>query len=171
MVTKQILPVICNHCKEAACVAACPTRATEKRAEDGIVWIDANKCVGCRYCLVACPYQMRTYHADNRKEYWPGQGLTELERFGREEFYPLQPKTVIKCNFCMERLEEGQRKGLKVGIDREAAPVCVNACPVKARTFGDLDDPSSNVSKLINERKGYPLHPEYGTEPSVCYLD
>ncbi|MFC1816172.1 4Fe-4S dicluster domain-containing protein [Thermodesulfobacteriota bacterium] len=171
MVTKQILPVICNHCKEAACVVVCPTGATEKREADGIVWVDPDKCVGCRYCLIACPYQMRTYHADNRKEYWPDKGLSELERFGREEFYPLQPKTVIKCNFCMERLEEGQRKGLQVGIDREATPICVNACPVKARIFGDLDDPGSNVSKLIKERRGYPLHPEYGTEPSVHYLD
>ena len=71
----------------------------------------------------------------------------------------------------MERLEEGQRNGLQVGIDRDATPVCVNACPVKARTFGDLDDPNSNVSKLIKERRGYQLHPEYGTEPSVYYLD
>ena len=82
-----------------------------------------------------------------------------------------QTGVVVKCNFCMERLDEGQRQGLRVGIDREATPICVNACPVKARTFGDLDDPNSNVSKLIKERKGYPLHPEYGTEPSVCYVD
>jgi Fe-S-cluster-containing dehydrogenase component len=169
-VTKQVLPVLCNHCKEAACVKACPTGATEKR-EDGIVWVDADKCVGCRYCIVACPYQMRTYHSDNRKEYWPGQGLSELERIGREVLYPLQPKTVIKCNFCMERLDKASNNGLKPGIDREVTPTCVNTCPVKARTFGDLDDPTSNVSKLIKDRKGYNLHPEYGTEPSVYYLD
>ena len=77
----------------------------------------------------------------------------------------------IKCNFCMERIDEGLSKGLKPGIGRDATPVCVNACPVKARTFGDLDDPNSNVSKLIKERKGYQLHPEHGTDPSVYYLD
>ena len=71
----------------------------------------------------------------------------------------------------MEKLEEGKNNGLTVGIDREASPTCVNACPVKARTFGDLDDPNSNVSKLIKERKGTTLHPEYGTEASVYYLD
>ena len=169
-VTKQILPVICNHCKEAACVKVCPTGATTKR-EDGIVWVDADKCVGCRYCVIACPYQMRTYLSDNKKEYWPGQGLSELERFGREVFYPLEEKTVVKCNFCIERIDSAKGNGLKPGIDREVTPVCVNACPVKARTFGDLDDPNSNVSKLIKERKGYPLHHEYGTEPSVYYLD
>ncbi|MBI2850535.1 MAG: 4Fe-4S dicluster domain-containing protein [Chloroflexi bacterium] len=169
-VTKQILPVLCNHCKEAACVKVCPTGATQKR-EDGIVYVNSEECVGCRYCIVACPYQMRTYNSDGNKEYWPGQGLTELERVGREILYPLEPNTVIKCNFCMEKLDEGLRKGLKIGIDREATPTCVNACPVKARTFGDLDDPNSNVSKLIKERKGYPLHSELGTEPSVYYLD
>ena len=169
-VTKEILPVICNHCKEAACVEVCPTGATTKR-EDGIVYVDADKCVGCRYCLVACPYQMRTYLSDNKKEYWPGQGLSELEKFGREVFYPLQAGTVIKCNFCIERMDKAKETGLKIGIDREATPVCVNACPVKARTFGDLDDPNSNISILIKERKGHQLHHEYGTEPSVYYLD
>ena len=153
-----------------ACVQACPTGASMKR-EDGIVIVQKDSCVGCRYCLVACPYQMRTYLSDNKKEYWPGQGLSELEKFGREVFYPLQEKTVVKCNFCIERIDNAKDNGLKIGIDREVTPVCVNACPVKARTFGDLDDPNSNVSKLIKERKGHQLHHEYGTEPSVYYLD
>jgi Fe-S-cluster-containing dehydrogenase component len=168
-VSKEILPVLCNHCKEAACVRVCPSGATTKR-EDGIVIIDADKCVGCRYCLIACPYQARTYHADKKKEYWPGQGITELERIGHE-ICPLQPGTVVKCNFCVERIDDGLRRGLQPGIDRDATPICVNACPVKARTFGDLDDPNSNVSRLIKERKGYALHPEYGTEPSLYYVD
>lgn len=168
-VSKEILPVLCNHCMEAACVRVCPTGATTRR-EDGIVIIDADKCVGCRYCLIACPYQARTYHADKRKEYWPGQGITELERVGRE-IYPIQPRTVIKCNFCMERIDDGFRHGLQVGIDRDATPICVNACPVVARTFGDLDNANSNVSRLIKERKGRVLHPEYGTEPSVYYIE
>lgn len=170
MVTKQILPVLCNHCKEPACVKACPTGASSQR-EDGIVTIDADKCAGCRYCLIACPFQMRTYYTNGKREYWPGQGLTELERIGREVLYPLQEGTVLKCDFCMDRVDDGLRRGLKPGIDWDATPVCVNACPVTARTFGDLDDPNSNVSRLIKERKGYVLHPEYGTEPSVHYID
>ncbi|MBI2848313.1 MAG: 4Fe-4S dicluster domain-containing protein [Chloroflexi bacterium] len=168
-VTKQILPVLCNHCKEAACVKVCPTQATTRREEDGLVIIDSNKCVGCRYCVIACPYQNRTFYADGKKEYWPGQGFTELELMGRQ-LYPLQPGTVIKCNFCVERIDAGLKKGLKPGLDREATPACVITCPAKARYFGDLDDPNSEVSRLIIERKGAQLHPEYGTDPSVYYL-
>lgn len=167
-VTKQMYPVLCNHCEEAACVKACPSGATTRR-EDGIVIVDYDKCVGCRYCLIACPYQQRTYYADGKKEYFPGQGLTELEIIGRE-LYPLQTGTVVKCNFCAERLDEGVKNGLEPGEDREATPACVNVCPAKARTFGDLDDPNSEVSKLIRDRKGFQLHPEYGTEPSVYYI-
>ncbi len=167
-VTKQLYPVLCNHCDEAACVKACPTGATSKR-EDGLVSINYDECVGCRYCLIACPYQQRTYYSDGKKEYFPGQGLTELELIG-QELYPLQPGTVIKCNFCMERIDQGLAKGLRPGADREATPVCVNACPPKARTFGDLNDPDSEISTLIKQRQGLQLHPEYGTDPSVYYV-
>lgn len=167
-VTKQIYPVSCNHCKEAACVKVCPTRATIRR-RDGIIVIDSNKCVGCRYCVVACPYQQRTYHSDGNKEYFPGQGFTEYEIMGRR-LYPLQPGTVVKCNFCAERIDKGISQGLRPGIDREASPACVIACPPKARYFGDLDDPASEVSRLIKEKKGFQLNPEYGTEPSIYYI-
>jgi len=167
-VSKQMYPVSCNHCKEAVCVKACPTRATTRR-EDGIVIIDADKCVGCRYCLIACPYQQRTFYADGKKEYFPGQGLTEYEVIGKE-LYPLQTGTVVKCNFCTERIDAGIGKGLKPGLDREATPACIITCPTRARYFGDLDDPNSEVAMLIKERRGYQLHPEYGTEPSVYYI-
>lgn len=167
-VTKQIYPVLCNHCQEAACVKACPTRATTRR-EDGVVTVDPDKCVGCRYCLVACPYQQRSYYADDKKEYYPGQGLTEYETIGKE-LYPLEKGTVVKCNFCAERIDAGLKNGLTPGIDREATPACVITCPTQARVFGDLDDPESEVNTLIKERRGNRLHPEYGTEPSVYYL-
>jgi len=166
-VTKQLYPVLCSHCKEALCVKACPTGATRKR-EDGIVWIDQNKCVGCRYCLIACPYQVRSYYSEE-KEYFPHQGLTEFEEM-RKRLYPLQTGVVLKCTFCLERIDSGIKQGLKPGVDREATPACVIICPAKARYFGDLDDPGSEVSSLIMEKRAVQLHPEYGTDPSVYYV-
>lgn len=168
---KLIYPVLCNHCEEAACVEACPTGATYQR-EDGIVLVNADECVACRACLVSCPYQQRTYFDKEKKEaeYFPGQGKTELELLG-EKLYPLQEGTVIKCNFCVERITEGLDKGLVPGKDRDATPACVNACPVNARTFGDLDDKTSEISQLIKEENGKQLRPEFGTEPAVYYID
>ena len=166
-ITKQMYPVLCNHCKDPACVKACPTGATQQD-ENGIVWVDQDKCVGCRYCLIACPYQVRTYYA-GEKEYFPGQGITELERVKRK-LYPLQTGVVLKCTFCREKVYDAMNHGFKPGIDREATPACVNVCPTKARVFGDLDDPNSEVSLLISERKAVQLHPEYGTDPSVYYI-
>ena len=165
---KHIYPVLCNHCKEPACVDVCPTGATQQREEDGIVWVDSNKCIGCRYCLIACPYQVRTFYADE-KEWFPGQGFTEWEEM-REKIYPLQTGTVYKCNFCKERIDEAVAKGLKPGVDWEATPACVNTCPTKARYFGDLDDAESEVSRLISGRRAVQLHPEFGTDPSVYYI-
>ena len=168
-VTNHIYPVLCNHCREAICVTVCPSGATTRR-EDGLVDIDHEKCVGCRYCLIACPYQQRTYYRDDKKGYFPGQGLTELEVIGKE-MNPLPSGTVVKCTLCKERIDEGLLRGLKPGVDREATPACVANCPVEARHFGDLDDSNSEVSKLVRRRKGFQLRPESGTDPSVYYVD
>jgi len=167
-VRKLILPVLCNHCSEPACVEVCPTGASYKR-EDGVVIIDADKCVGCGYCIMACPYKQRTRY-DERKESYPGQGYTPFELMA-EELYPLQEKTAVKCNFCVEKIDEGLSRGLIPGIDRDATPACVIACPTNARTFGDLDDPTCDAARLIREKKGEQLHPDFGTDPSVYYLD
>jgi phenylacetyl-CoA:acceptor oxidoreductase 27-kDa subunit len=166
---KIIMPVQCNHCKEAACVKVCPTGASHQR-EDGLVLVDSEKCVGCNYCVVACPYQQRTPYEDPKSEYFPGKGLTPYEILGKQLF-PYQAGTVLKCTFCVERLDEGIKKGLKPGIDRDATPACAITCPTKTRIFGDLDDPTSEVSLLILEKKGKQLHPEFGTEPSVYYVE
>jgi phenylacetyl-CoA:acceptor oxidoreductase subunit 1 len=85
--------------------------------------------------------------------------------------YPFTLGTVIKCNFCTERLEDGMKKGLEPGVDEAASPACVNICPVNARIFGDLDDPNSKINRLIMEHKGKQLRPEFGTEPAVYYID
>jgi phenylacetyl-CoA:acceptor oxidoreductase 27-kDa subunit len=162
--------VRCNHCKDAPCVKACPSEASQQR-EDGIVWIDQNKCVGCRYCIIACPYQNRTYLSRDRDTgFFPGYGLTEFEKAGKK-LYPHTVGTTEKCNFCLERIDAGLSEGLKPGIDREATPACVNTCPSRALNFGDLDNPASEVRQLIRNHQGFQLHPEYDTDPSIYYID
>jgi phenylacetyl-CoA:acceptor oxidoreductase subunit 1 len=162
--------VRCNQCKNAPCVEACPTGATYQR-EDGIIVVDQNKCVGCRYCIIACPYQNRTFLSkDKDRGFFPDRIQTDFEKVGKE-LYTHQLGTTEKCNFCAERIDAGLAKGLKPGVDREATPACVNTCPARALTFGDLDDPDSEVSRLIRERRGFQLHPEYDTDPSVYFID
>lgn len=167
-VTKLIFSVRCNQCAEPKCVDVCPTGATQKR-EDGIVWVDEKKCVGCRYCMVACPYQMRSFY-EHEKEYFPGQGLTEHEKIGKL-LYPHEKGAVQKCVFCKERIDEGLKKGLKPGVDRDASPACQIICPTNAIHFGDLDDPNSDINVVIQTKKGHQFHPEFDTDPSIYYID
>lgn len=162
--------VRCNQCQEAPCVDVCPTGASQKRP-DGIISVDQDICVGCRYCVIACPYQNRTFLSrDKDKGFFPGQIVTGFEQAGREQ-YPHEVGTTEKCNFCAERIDAGMAQGGKPGIDRAATPACVNTCPARALTFGDLDDPASEVSRLILDKGGFQLHPEYGTDPSVYFID
>jgi len=168
--TVSTYSVRCNQCKDAPCVEVCPTGATHQR-EDGIIAVDQDKCVGCRYCIIACPYQNRTFLSkDKNKGFFPGRTQTDFEKAGKE-IYSHQIGTTEKCNFCAERIDAGLAQGLKPGIDRAATPACVNTCPAQALTFGDLDDPDSEVSRLIKERGGFQLHPEYDTNPSVYFID
>ena len=168
-VTKFVYPIQCNQCENAVCVEVCPTRATYKR-DDGVVVVDSDRCTGCQSCVTACPYQQRMMTYGEQKEYFPGQGQTPLEKIG-ELLYPHPDGTVVKCQFCEERIDAGLKKGLKPGVDQEATPACVTICMTKARVFGDLEDPDSDVSKLIREKNAYVLHPEFNTKPSIYYID
>lgn len=152
--TKQMfLPVLCNHCEDAPCVSVCPTGASHY-AEHGIVDIDKDRCVGCRACMVACPYNNRYFYEDE-SGYFGEAGLTDYEKARSARHVP---GTVMKCNFCRDRLAEGR------------LPACVENCAAGARTIGDLSDPTSEVSRLIKERGGFVLHAELGTGPNVYYL-
>lgn len=146
------MPVLCNHCDDPPCVEVCPTGASFVW-EDGIVDIDHDKCVGCRSCMVACPYTNRYFNDQEPAYFSEGSTPYEAARSTRH-----QRNVVMKCNFCRDRVKAGQ------------APACVANCPTVARVFGDLDDPNSEVSRLIRERSGFTLHPELGTGPNVYYL-
>ncbi len=164
-VTRVILPLLCMHCEEPACEKVCPTRATQKRA-DGIVWVDENKCIGCKYCIMACPYAAR-YFNDSERGYFGDQGLTIYETWGYQRH---KLGIAMKCDFCKDRIDQGKAKGLTPGLDREATPACVFNCMAKARYFGDLDDPNSEVAQLVARGQAFQLNPEMGTSPSVYYL-
>ena len=164
-VQRHFLPVGCMHCKDAPCVQACPSGASARR-QDGIVLVDQNLCVGCRYCMVVCPYGARDFNEESNAAYF-GPGPTPSEAFGAGRY----PKgSVVKCTFCADRIDEAGSRGLTPGVDRDATPACVGSCIAGARFFGDLDDEDSLVCQLIRARGGKPLQEELGTEPSVYYL-
>lgn len=154
----------CLHCQDAPCVEVCPVRATFVR-EDGLVFMDYDRCIGCRYCEVACPYDARKFNWEKRSDENPNiptWGIPEVER---------RPRGVVeKCTFCVHRIDKGLRMGLEPGVDLDATPACVNICPVGARAFGDALNPDSRVSQLISNNPTIRLREELGTDSSVYYL-
>jgi Fe-S-cluster-containing dehydrogenase component len=128
----ELRPELCNHCDNPPCVYNCPTGASHKRP-DGTVQIDRTKCVGCKACIAACPYDARYIH--------PNGGFAD------------------KCTFCEHRVKEGKQ------------PACVATCIGKSRIFGDLDDPNSEVHRLIKEYDARVLLKEAGTLPKVFYIN
>ncbi len=172
-------PTLCNHCENAPCVRGCPTRALHK-IEGGITAHDPDKCIGCRYCMVNCPYGVPNYTWDRPHKEW--QDTTELiegatyspkalvdavDAKGWPIFNPdpdvgykaIRPVGVIeKCHFCPHRVREG------------LLPYCVEVCPSHARVFGDLDDPNSKVNELLGMFRAERLRPELGTRPKVFYI-
>lgn len=151
-VKRIFLPRLCMHCQNPPCVDVCPTKASCKR-NDGIVFVDYDKCIGCKACMVACPYQARYYNEGDSGYF--GRHITPNEELGYSSHII---GVVEKCTFCIHRIE----KGLE--------PACIRSCQAKARYFGDLDDPNSQVTKLLFSRHGFQLSAELGTDPLVFYL-
>jgi Fe-S-cluster-containing dehydrogenase component len=158
------VPRPCMHCAHAPCVEVCPVGATYARG-DGIVMMDYERCIGCRYCEVACPYGARSF---NWQE--PSGANPAVPAWGSPEVARRPRGVPEKCSFCYQRIDRGLERGLVPGVDRAATPACVNACPVGARLFGDIADPESAVSRLLEEQKSYRLREDLGTEPRVFYL-
>jgi len=142
------LPRLCNHCDNPPCTPVCPVNATYKR-EDGIVMQDVNRCIGCRYCMAACPYEVRSFLWKEPNGAWPQAWNGKAE--AKQGF-------VVKCHGCFHRIE----KGLK--------PACVETCVGGARIFGDLQDPNSEVRKIIDTISTQRLKAYLGTKPMVFYL-
>lgn len=142
------LPLACQHCANAPCVKACPVAATYHR-DDGIVMMDNERCIGCRYCMIACPYGVRVFN-------WGApERPTEFDT-GMVAARPVG--TVEKCTMCVHRITDDQ------------VPSCVWSCPAQARIFGDLKEPTSRAATLIRDRGGERLLEDRGTEPGVYYL-
>ncbi len=141
------IPVLCNHCANPPCVQACPTQATFQR-EDGIVLMDFHRCIGCRFCMAACPYGSRSFNFRD-----PREAIAH-----ENEKFPTRMKGVVeKCNFCAERLAVGKQ------------PACVEASK-GALVFGDLADPNSEVRQLLKENYAIRRKQNLGSNPSVYYL-
>lgn len=163
---RTFLPMNCMQCDDPPCLEVCPTGATFQRP-DGIVDVDVELCVGCGYCVVACPYKARTILS--------GHGLgAEVALLPYEVEVALiesdHTGVATKCNFCISRVERGLAQRLRPGVDPEASPACVIACSTGAMYFGDLDDPESEVSRLIRENKTARMQEELGTGPAVYYI-
>lgn len=163
-VERLFMPVGCQHCSEPPCMEVCPSTATGQR-QDGIVTIDYDLCIGCAYCAVACPYQAR--YKVEQPSFAYGAVPTDNESI---RFDPRRIGVAQKCTFCSDRVDAGRAKGLVPGIDPDASPACANACIADALTFGDLEDPQSNVSRLLSERTWFRMHEELGTDPGFFYL-
>ena len=157
---RSFLPWLCNHCKKPICMRDCPVdeieaeftwpdnsvekykkRATYQRP-DGIVLVDQDRCVGCGACVDLCPYKVRFLN--------PAKQTTSPDAVAD---HPAE-----KCDLCVHRLDAG------------IVPACVNTCPARARIFGDLNDPDSEVTKLVSKNATYTLKPEMGTKPQVFYI-
>ncbi|SMB98734.1 prokaryotic molybdopterin-containing oxidoreductase family, iron-sulfur binding subunit [Thermanaeromonas toyohensis ToBE] len=156
------IPRPCMQCDKPPCVQVCPVGATYKLS-NGIVVIDYDRCIGCRYCMTACPYGARSF--DFGWDYdgeMLGYSALQASEYGRAPQKRDKKKSPVgnvrKCHFCLHRLKRGEE------------PACVETCIGDARYFGDLSDPESTVAKLVASPRAFRLREELGTSPRVYYL-
>lgn len=162
----EFLPRPCMHCENPPCVKVCPVGATYKN-EDGLVLQRYERCIGCRYCAVACPYGVRYFN-------WSNPEFSKQRQNHINNVVTLRYRGIVeKCTFCSHRTmlakEKAKRENRELK-DGEVVPACVEACCNKARFFGDLNDPESEVSKLARNNRAFRLLEDLGTNPKVIYL-
>lgn len=164
----RFIPRPCMHCESPPCVTVCPVGATYVD-EEGLVRMDYQRCIGCRYCTTACPYAIRYFN------WYAPQYPAGYDAYLNPNV-PVRPVGVVeKCSFCIHRLEQAKREAAAQGRELTDAdvvllPACNQACPASARYFGDLDDPESTVSRLARSPRAFRLLEDIGTEPKVYYL-
>jgi molybdopterin-containing oxidoreductase family iron-sulfur binding subunit len=150
--SQRYFTLACQHCANPACTRVCPVGATAKDAETGIVHQDTERCIGCRMCVAACPYTgVRSFN-------WQEPAFELGFALGEADAPTHYKQTVEKCTFCSGRLGRGEQ------------PACTVLCPARARHYGDLDDPESEVSHLIRTKSTTRLLEEMGTDPSVYFI-
>jgi molybdopterin-containing oxidoreductase family iron-sulfur binding subunit len=162
----RFLPRLCNHCEHPLCTKVCPVGATYKNPE-GLVAQIYTRCIGCRFCTVACPYTARYFN------WYPPKWPEEMKKSLNPAVYVREKGVVEKCTFCSQRIREARYKAKDEGRelrDGDVIPACVETCPTKARIFGNMADPNSKVSELSRSPRAFKLMENLGTEPKVIYL-
>jgi len=150
---KFYMPVQCQQCDNPPCVTVCPVEATWKE-DDGIVVVDYNWCIGCRYCEAACPYHARRFNWEQPEI--PAEEVNPVQAYLSNRIRP--QGTMEKCHYCLHRTREGR------------APACLEACPTGARVFGDMHDPDSDINYVLKNKRVFVLKEELGTQPSFFYF-
>ncbi len=173
----EFIPIQCNHCEIAPCVKTCPVEAMYK-AEGGLTANDPKKCIGCGACIIACPYQSISFNKKAPHEFWrnneklieggtsspkevaqkTGAQIPYYNHKINKTYVGIRPKGIVeKCTFCDHRILEGKD------------PYCVEACPTKAKVFGDLNQPASQINQLLYRYGFFRLREELRTKPRVFY--
>jgi len=150
---KYYMPVQCHQCRQSPCTKVCPVQATWQE-KDGLVVVDYNWCIGCRYCMAACPYDARRFNYQKptitKEQINPNQSYLSNR---------IRPKGVVeKCTFCLHRTREGKY------------PACLEVCPTGARVFGNLLDPNSEINYILTNKRVYILKEDVGTQPRFYYF-
>lgn len=162
----SFLPKPCVQCDNPPCVRVCPVHATYL-SDEGIVAQIYERCIGCRYCMAACPYNAKVFNWLEPE--WPGEMGTKANPDVSK-----RPKGVVeKCTFCHHRIVRAREEAAVQGRelqDSDVTPACAESCPAKAIEFGNLEDPDSRVSQLIRSPRTFRLHDDLGTKPKVYYL-
>ncbi len=163
----RFIPMMCQHCADTPCAHVCPQNAVDVDQETGIIDQMPQRCLGCRYCMAACPYHARFFN------WWDPAWPAGMEKALNPSVAPRMRGVVEKCNFCHARYQAARAKAAGAGSrtvnPADYTPACVESCPTKAIQFGDLADPASEVAKASHDSNAFRLLERLGTESKVYY--